>query len=336
MDEMPRVSIIILNWNGWEDTIECLESVYQIRYPNYDVIIVDNKSEDDSIQKIRAYANGEIVPESSFYSYCEENKPIDFIEYTSVDNEYNSLNTIHHEDIRKKKLILIRNERNSGFSGGNNIGIRYALENLNPDYYLLLNNDTVVHPEILSELVKGMCDERTVITGAKCYYYNYEGRTDVIWYAGGEIDFWWYPIIRHTGIRKIDQLTERGKIEECDWVTGAAMMLSKAAPIKYLDERFFFGYEDVDICMKTKSQGYRITVALNAKVWHKVGSSRKKAYPHRIKSVCNGYKDTVKLLAINNPWYLLRVPVLTLILALRIVYFLIKEVLNNHRNILGS
>jgi len=47
----PRVSIIILNWNGWRDTIECLESLYRIDYPNYDVIVVDNSSTDDSIEK---------------------------------------------------------------------------------------------------------------------------------------------------------------------------------------------------------------------------------------------------------------------------------------------
>jgi len=51
----PKVSIIILNWNGWKDTIECLESLYQITYPNYDVIVVDNGSEDDSRRKNRSY-----------------------------------------------------------------------------------------------------------------------------------------------------------------------------------------------------------------------------------------------------------------------------------------
>lgn len=53
MDAMPQVSIIILNWNGWKDTIECLESVYQITYLNNDVIVVDNGSKDESIEKIK-------------------------------------------------------------------------------------------------------------------------------------------------------------------------------------------------------------------------------------------------------------------------------------------
>ena len=62
----PRVSIVILNWNGWEDTIECLESLFQINYSNFDVVLVDNASEDDSINKIRDYCSGILPVESSF------------------------------------------------------------------------------------------------------------------------------------------------------------------------------------------------------------------------------------------------------------------------------
>ena len=83
----PKVSIIILNWNGWKDTIECLESLYQIAYPNYDVIVVDNGSEDDSIEKIKEYAEGKIKVESKFFEYSPENKPIKIVEYTRKEAE---------------------------------------------------------------------------------------------------------------------------------------------------------------------------------------------------------------------------------------------------------
>ena len=71
----PRVSIIILNWNGWRDTIECLESLYRITYPNYDVIVVDNGSRDDSVQKIKEYCEGKIEVNSKFFKYDPSNKP---------------------------------------------------------------------------------------------------------------------------------------------------------------------------------------------------------------------------------------------------------------------
>ena len=76
-----RVAIIILNWNGWEDTIECLESLYQINYPNYNVILVDNASSDESLKKIKEYAEGKIKIESNFFDYNSDNKPIDVIHY---------------------------------------------------------------------------------------------------------------------------------------------------------------------------------------------------------------------------------------------------------------
>jgi GT2 family glycosyltransferase len=85
--QIPKVSIIILNWNGWEDTIECLESLYQITYSNYDVIVVDNGSEDESIEKTKEYAEGKIRVESKFFEYSSENKPIKIIEYTREEAE---------------------------------------------------------------------------------------------------------------------------------------------------------------------------------------------------------------------------------------------------------
>ena len=59
-EKYPRVAIIVLNWNGWENSIECLESIYKIDYPNYHLILVDNASNDDSIEKIREYCSGKI------------------------------------------------------------------------------------------------------------------------------------------------------------------------------------------------------------------------------------------------------------------------------------
>ncbi|MCE5214153.1 MAG: glycosyltransferase, partial [Methanobacterium sp.] len=104
--ETPKVTIVIVNWNGWEDTIECLKSLYHVNYTNFNIIIVDNHSQDDSVKKIKDY-------------------------------------------IENKKLILIVNDENYGFAEGNNIGIRYAQKNFNPDYILLLNNDTIVDKEFL-------------------------------------------------------------------------------------------------------------------------------------------------------------------------------------------
>jgi len=146
----PRVTIIILNWNGWEDTVECLESIFQINYHNFVVIVVDNASEDDSIEKLRQYCNGILKVNSKFFYYSSLNKPIELFEYTNneLEKTFNS-NTKNLSN----KLFLIKNSKNYGFAKGNNIGIEYAINTFDPDYVLLLNNDTVVDKEFLKELV---------------------------------------------------------------------------------------------------------------------------------------------------------------------------------------
>ena len=97
-------------------------------YPVYDVIVVDNGSENDSIEKIKEYADGKIHVESPFFTYREENKPITYIEYTRQESEVEG---IHGKNLSKippqKRLILIKNEKNYGFAEGNNIAIRYVL-----------------------------------------------------------------------------------------------------------------------------------------------------------------------------------------------------------------
>ncbi len=150
-----KVSIIILNWNGWEDTIECLESLYQINYPNYDVIVVDNGSQNESVEMIKNYASGELSVESDFFEYKKFNKPIKIFEYSAKELEsLQIINENYYNLDSNNKLILIKNEVNSGFSEGNNIGINFSLQFLNSNYILLLNNDTVVDKNFLNELVK--------------------------------------------------------------------------------------------------------------------------------------------------------------------------------------
>ena len=148
----PRVAIIVLNWNGWENSIECLESIYKIDYPNYDLILVDNASDDDSIEKIRGYCGGKIEVESNYVNYTDQNKPINVREidhHEMMEIELEDVNGLNHE----KNLLFIKNDKNYGFAEGNNIAIRFAMEKLDPEYVLLLNNDTVVDNKFLNELI---------------------------------------------------------------------------------------------------------------------------------------------------------------------------------------
>jgi len=280
---VPRVSIIILNWNGWKDTLECLESFYQITYPNYDVILVDNGSEDESIEKIKEYCEGKIKVESKFFEYSSENKPIKIIEYTREEAEGGGGKEGKIKKLpSNRKLILIKNEKNYGFAEGNNVGMRYALRALSPGYVLLLNNDTVVDREFLSELVRvAEGDEKIGVVGPKMYYYDFKGQSDVLCSAGGTINPWREQIAAHIGLGEKDQ-GQYDEIREVDWIVGCALML-KATTIKrlsLLDPKYFFGHEDVAYCIRAREHGLKVVFVPASRLWHKIGASRAKIGDH--------------------------------------------------------
>jgi len=232
----PKVSIIILNWNGLEDTIECLESLKKITYPNYEVIVVDNASEGDDVKILK----------EKFGDY------------------------IH----------IIENDKNYGFAEGNNIGMRYALSSSAPTHLMLLNNDTVVAPDFLEELVKVAESEAEIgIVGPKIYYYDFEGRKNVIWFAGGKIEWWRRWVYPHIG-RNDKDLPQYQNLTTVDWVSGAAMMLKSSIirELSFLDSQYFFGDEDVDYCLRARKHGFKIVYVSTARVWHKVGVSRDKVW----------------------------------------------------------
>ncbi|MBW9223592.1 glycosyltransferase family 2 protein [Methanothermococcus sp. SCGC AD-155-E23] len=269
----PRVSIIILNWNGWKDTIECLESLYRINYYNYDIILVDNNSQDGSIEKIKEYCRGEIEVNSKFFKYSKENKPIEVFEIDEEDVKkgYFKDKEKYEELPSNKRLILIKNRDNYGFAGGNNIGIRFALDVLKPKYICLLNNDTVVDRNYLIELVKvAESNENIGIVGSKIYYYDYNGRDDVIWaLGGGGVDIKLGRTWHYTEDKK------KCNVVECEYITGCSMLIRGEVlyKLKGFDERYFCYYEDTDLCVRCRELGYKLLCATKSILWHKVSAS---------------------------------------------------------------
>ncbi|MDO5835808.1 MAG: glycosyltransferase family 2 protein [Methanobacterium sp.] len=269
----PRVAIIILNWNGWKDTLECLESVYQINYPEYDVVVVDNNSNDDSLEKIENYCAGKIKVESSFFEYQDKN-PVKIFEYTNnkLENskipERNDINSINSHE----KLTLIKNDKNYGFAKGNNIGIRYAMKNLDIEYVLLLNNDTVVDKDFLTELVNVAKNNNNIgFVGPKVYIYSSKNTLQVA--GGAHVD------LKHGEVDEIayHQLDE-GQFDhylEPDYIGGTCILSSREVikEVGMLDHSYFMYWEDADWCFRGRKHGYKSVYAFKSKIWHKYGAS---------------------------------------------------------------
>lgn len=329
----PKVSVIILNWNGWEDTIECLESLYQIDYPNFDVVLIDNDSKDDSIQRIRDYSEGKIKPESQFYTYNPENKPVKIFEYTKEETE----NPIIPDRLGEycklqsdRKLILIKNNENYGFAEGNNIGIRYALKMLHPDYVLLLNNDTVVEQHFLSELVKtGQTHDKIAVIGPKTYFYNFDGKDDVVWSVGGTVNLSRYPGYHDINLDD-NIIIDKNSIMDVDWISGAVMLIkTDMLPPKLLNSDFFFGCEDVDLCIEIGKKGYKMVTNLGSTVWHKAGATKSK---DKFRGISKEIKTNLNFLKTHEKNYKLLVPIYILQLIYWYSSLLLKKIARDIKN----
>ncbi len=269
-----KVAIIILNWNSWRDTIECLESLFLMDYQNFVPIIVDNGSSDRSIENLREFARGTLKIESTLFKQSGSRDPIELIEYARdrSDREEKIERATFDEDVYvKEQLILIKNERNYGFAEGNNIGIRFALDALKPDYILLLNSDTVVDSDLLVELVKiGESDDKIGAIGPKVLYYHNPSKLNS---AGCEMHNW-SGFAVNIGIGEMDN-NQFDEIREVDCLHGSAMLIRASAfeDTGLFDQDFFLLLEETEWCLRAKKAGYKVVFAPTAQIYHKEGFS---------------------------------------------------------------
>jgi hypothetical protein len=168
------------------------------------------------------------------------------------------------------RVTILQNAANLGFAAGNNAGIHRALED-GAAYILLLNNDTLVAPDFLAELLRPMQGDPTVgITAPKIFYAE---PRDQIWFAGGEISLW-RGTARHIGIRETDR-GQHDRPREIDYATGCALFARREVfeRVGDLDPAYRAYFEDADFCLRARAAGFRIRYVPTAKVWHRISAS---------------------------------------------------------------
>ncbi len=226
MSSSPRVVIIVLNWNNWPVTVECLESLGSLTYPRAHVLLVDNGSTDGSERILRE-------------------------KFPAVE--------------------IFQTGSNRGYAGGNNAGMRRALE-LGADYLCLLNNDVVVEPGFLEPLVAAMeADPRLGIAGGLQCSYDDRG---VIQNSGVYVNFL-------TGRVRNDNAgeTNRGQCnreKEVDFICGAALLAraAMARSVGLLDDSFFMVCEDADWGLRARRAGWSVRFIPGSKIFHKERATR--------------------------------------------------------------
>lgn len=172
------------------------------------------------------------------------------------------------------EVTFIRTVENRGFSGANNLGINYALEH-NAEYIWLLNNDTIVDPNALTDLVDiTLSDTKIGMVGSKIFFYD---EPELLWYAGANFDVEQGGITscigwgqRDTG--QFDHITDVG------YVSGCSLLVKKCVidKIGLMPEEYYIYFEETDWNYQAQKAGFRTVVAQKSIVWHKV--KRKKEY----------------------------------------------------------
>jgi GT2 family glycosyltransferase len=273
MTPCPPVHVLLVNYNGWQDTVECLESVFRLDYPDFRVIVCDNGSPNGSLERLKAWADGRLVPEPAesetlrHLSSPPGRKPVPYREYDRADAERGGSVLPEHA-----RLLFVQTGENLGFAGGNNVGLRYLLACGATGFVWLLNNDTVVAPDALRRLVEvAESDEMIAVVGARLLHYS---RPDAVWAAGGGM------ITRWNGMTRLvtEDISASGSFAHASdlyYVAGTSMLMpvSVLTSVGLLDERYFMYSEETDWCMRARAAGFRLAYAATADIWHKEAKS---------------------------------------------------------------
>lgn len=268
-----KVYIVLVNWNGWADTIECLSSIYNSIYRNFQIIIVDNDSTDNSADYIKLWAESSLCPWVSLHnpmrelSFPQTTNIIPLVEYGRDEAESGGnyidektkyaqlpVNVLH-------PLILIHAGDNVGFGTGNNIAFKYILSKNDFKYVWLLNNDTVITSRSMSQMFDS-AQRHSGITGSILMYYSEPNKVQA--YGGG------YFSALTGRVMTMNKVNSR----DLNFITGASFMLDKRVldVVGFFDERIFMYFEDADYCIRAANKKISCLCS-DALVFHKEGGS---------------------------------------------------------------
>lgn len=252
---MSEPIVVLLNWNGWRDTISCLDSLFDIRATPCRVLICDNDSRDESIAKLYEWG------QARFANRFEKITRTDVQRGVSLR--------------RDTKLAIVQNGANLGFAAGNNVGVRLAMRCPDCQFIWLLNNDTIVAPDALGRVVARAVSDPTIgLCGSTLIYHHNQ---EMVQAFGGSTYNRFSGRSKHIGaFAPLSAVpTDPSEIEKTmSCVVGAAMLVSRAylEQVGLMQEDYFLYYEEIDWCTRGQRK-FRLGYAPDSLVFHKEGAS---------------------------------------------------------------
>jgi GT2 family glycosyltransferase len=225
--------------------VDCLESVFRLKYKHFKVFVIDNDSQNDSLNHLMDWAGH-------------------FPEIPSLSG-----NLFHNRDLMQitdiellPSLVFVQNEKNTGFAGGNNIILRILAGQ--DAFVWLLNPDIVVADNALSELVEfAQIQPYGSIIGSVIKFQNRPEKIHM--YGGGRILF-------NSGT--ISLVTKSDELAKLDYISGGSLFThaNQFRDIGLLPEDYFLYWEETDWCYDARLRGFQISVCLNSICYDKVGT----------------------------------------------------------------
>lgn len=291
MSNSNKTLIIILNWNGEKDTIACLSSLKNlISGALFDVFLLDNFSKSTGL--LDEYMSSNYILNSNNYNF-------------ERDFCILSARVYSFGDVVNSRLIYLKSNVNHGFAKGCNIGALFANKY---DYknILFLNNDTVVEPDFLDFMLSSLKDSSGVIPQIR-----YFSDKNIIWNCGGQLSMYGKRKYNFAG-KNSQGLTALTSSFDVTFATGCCLLFPTKLffEIGLFNEGFFFGEEDIDLCLRLRKKKIRLICNPSAIIYHKVGASitgdpirlQRKAYIHYLNRFVNMKKH------LGCVWYLWLVP----------------------------
>ena len=320
--EQASIFIVILNYNSWEDTIECIESLKNSDFVDFQILLIDNNSKNNSQEQILKYFNGELKPNISnnFFS-TKLSKP----KKTALNHSFYNLTIeqirggvpflINQKDLnpnRKKQslkypVIFVETNENLGFAGGNNVVLK-ALRDFSfvdiDSKIMLLNPDMFVDYNALNLINK--INKDVFISG--CGIKHYHSPTKQGYLGACRIN---------KPLGKIKYITSNK--EAIDYIYGGALLTNKRTlkKVGLLPENYFLYWEETDWCLSAKIRGVNLFVEPNAIVYNKIGTSIGRGYLANYYFIRNG-------LWFYRKFFKYYIPTLLMMYLLRIINKILK------------
>jgi hypothetical protein len=271
------VNIVIVNYNCWEDTVSCLNSIKSSTYTNFQIFIIDNASINPDLSNICDWL--------SKYNFS----------YKLIERE--KLNKNEQVDsFNEASVILIKNHENRGYGAGNNVALNYLVKNRKEEFVWLLNPDTVIQNKVIEDLVDLANDKKKNILGNVMHHYD--DKEKIIRYGGFKV---------RNLIHGISYITKQSQVNKLDAISGASFFTRSVtfSELGFLPEEYFMYWEETDFCTKAIKNGYSFGVNNKSKIFDRGGTLSNNNFLREYLYLFNGLKYYKKHKPFNLPLILI-------------------------------